>query len=226
MLGRIGFDIDNVIRDYYITVDRLFSKKGIVAKNDQTNNIIKRYNLNGNNLLDYYLDNFKSDEIEEIYLKAPVIGDTKYIIDSLKKYGFEIYLISAQRHNQNSIFCDLTTEYIKNNDIYFDKLVYVEKTGDKSTIINNFAINIFIDDYISVYVDILYNTQCTPILFKGFSMPNGAKQIFDSDINKLEAIGIPILSVDSHPDLLKFIDNGVLIIDNKNKNMKRSGLYL
>lgn len=220
ILARIGFDIDGVIRNIADTVVALLLKKGYRLVNPNTYYFNEMFEET-KKYKSYYelLQSFTEDEIATIYVGASVIKDAKYVIDVLKNnFNFEIYFISKQVFVKNDdTLSELTNKFLKNNSIYYDKLLYINTNDRKSVFCNKYSIDIFIDDFLENYIDILYNTKCIPILFTGYSDKYNIDYT-TNDVMRIKAIGVPVLTIKSHMDLLKFFENGVLInLDNSKK---------
>lgn len=212
-MARIGFDIDGVIRNMIDSIVALFLKKGYRLINSNTYYFNEMFEQT-KKYKGYYdmLQDFTESELSSIYIGSSVVKDAKYVIDVLKNnYNFEIYLISKQIFDRkDTTLCEMTDKFLANNNIYHDKIIYIHHKDRKSLYCKKYSIDVFIDDLLETYTDILYTTKCIPILFTGYS------NMYDidyssNDIMRLKAINVPILSVKSHMELLKFFEEGILV---------------
>lgn len=119
---RIGIDIDDTITNSTEVVKEYIEKYDSVYSNDNhlKNNI---YDIIRGTFADELVVRFFKDHAIEMCNKIKIKENAKEVIDKLKKEGNEIYIITARSDNfyKNAYkFCE---EYLKNNDIYFDKLI-------------------------------------------------------------------------------------------------------
>lgn len=216
MNGRLGFDVDGVVRDFVGSLCKIFIKKGYKIVNPNTYYFTKMFNLNKEyeDFYDFLDDNLSREELEQLYIGSPVLSFVKENVDSLISYGFEVYYISHQISEEAR---DLTYKFMENNNLQGEKTIFT--SGIKSDVCNKYGIDLFVDDLLTNYIDILYNSKTVPILFTGYNQNVKDLNIdyTTNNINRLKALGVPILEIDSHLNFLKKIENSVLYIPSQFK---------
>lgn len=139
---KIGIDIDDTICDtwnYTLPLMCKYYKKDL----DELKKSVTGYYETGNLTLKDYMV-FAKNNHQDYILKIPLIKNAKEIINRLKEEGNQIIFITARSENGYNNPYEITHEYLKNNDIVFDKL-YVSGF-DKKDICDIEKIDLFIDD--------------------------------------------------------------------------------
>jgi len=113
----------------------------ILQKDWNKENIAKFFEI-------YYLDILKEVQIK------PFVKET---INKLKKEKNEVYIITARRKREGEIVEKITNEWLKDNGILYDELFINIK--EKSKIVNQLKIDIFIDDSYENCIDVKTNTD-------------------------------------------------------------------
>ena len=122
---RIGVDIDNVLSNFddvlkeqYLKHDKMLGGRGIINKNVYIKHAFD---------WDYeYERKFYLDNIEYFASLLKPIKDCQKYIRKLKEEGNEIYIITGRDNGEYSNPYDMTVNWFKENDIYYDKLFLVD----------------------------------------------------------------------------------------------------
>lgn len=150
---RIGIDIDNVISNFddtllveYLKHDKELRNTGIVNENAE-------YLRRG--MFDWTKEEeevFYSSNIERIAKALKPLEDANYYINKLHEDGHEIYIISGRNNGEYTDADTMTKEWLKNYNIYYDKLIltnaYNKNEKTEECIKNN--IDLMIDDSVSI----------------------------------------------------------------------------
>ena len=189
---RIGVDIDNVLSNFnevlkeqYLKHDMEIGGSGIVNKNVY---IKHAFNWDEEYEKKFYLDN-----IEYFASLLKPIKDCQKYIRKLKEEGNEIYIITGRDNGEYSDPYNMTVNWLKENNIYYDKLFLVDayNSNSKTEICLKYKIDVMIDDSRKVCKDItnsglraiimdtLYNRDA-----KGFERAHSWKEIYDKLSNK------------------------------------------
>lgn len=151
---RIGIDIDDTIANTAVFFDRVIKEKNITElKGDYYNNTIeelKKYDL------------IVKDYIDEVLKSCTVKENCSGVIKRLKQKGHDIYIISARSNYFSPNVYDITLDFLKNNNIIYDELLFGYES--KRNICIEKCIDIMIDDNIKVY-ESLKDTNIKTILF-------------------------------------------------------------
>ena len=160
---KYGFDLDDTLADtasvinkYAIKFDRKYLKGNGELKdiNDSKSYYYFADGLNWNreNITKffeiYYLEILKKIQIK------PLVKET---INQLKKEENEVYIITSRRKRDGEIVEKITKDWLKNNEILYDDLFINIK--EKSKIVNQLKIDIFIDDSYENCIDVKTNTD-------------------------------------------------------------------
>ena len=144
----IGIDIDGVITDIEPYVFECGAKL-LYEKGRSLENINKEkyetYEIYGWDRHDEH--EFWDQYMIEYYKNAPIRIYAAEIIKKLKEQGHNIYIITARGISEQDIYSylkDITKEWLKENEIYYDELFF-EK--DKKKIIQEYGIELMIEDY-------------------------------------------------------------------------------
>lgn len=157
---RIGIDIDNVISNFndvlleeYIRHDKELRNTGIINENAE-------YFRKG--MFDWSEEEEKSfynANIEKFANQLEPISDAPYFIQKLKKEGYEIYIISGRNNGEYQDPYKLTIEWLKRNNIPYDKLIltnaYNKHEKSEECIKNN--IDLMIEDSTRISLDLISN---------------------------------------------------------------------
>ena len=160
---KYGFDLDDTLADTASVINKYAIKfdKEYLNGNGELKDIndSKSYyyfaeglNWNKENIVRffeiYYLEILKEVEIK------PFVKET---INKLKKGEHEIYIITARRKREDEIVEKITKDWLKNNEILYDDLFINIK--EKSKIVNQLKIDIFVDDSYENCIDVKRNTN-------------------------------------------------------------------
>ena len=166
---RIGIDIDGVLTD----VEKFTLDYG--SKFCYDNGITTKINVNEYEEINIFgiskeqAIKFWNTYFGNYVLTYPVRAFAKEVIDKLKQDGNEIYIITARNEEglQEDLYGkmqELTKQWLKKNEIYYDKIFFTPKSKLNTIIDNN--IDIMIDDFpgnikeISTKIPVLgYNAQ-------------------------------------------------------------------
>lgn len=154
---RIGIDIDNVISNFteellneYMMHDKKLNNKGIINENAK----FVRFGM-----FDWTEDEekeFYQTNIERIAKNLKTIKDSKLIIDKLKEDGNEIYIITGRDNGEYPNPREMTINWLKENDIYYDKLILTDTYDDHAKTLEclKYGIEIMIDDSPRILSDV------------------------------------------------------------------------
>lgn len=155
---KIGIDIDNVIANFndtllkeYIKHDKELRNTGIVNENPE-------YVRNG--MFDWSDEeekSFYSANIERFAKTFKPLEDAPYYIQKLKNDGNEIYIISGRNNGDYTDAWKLTTDWLSNHNIIYDKLILtnVYDKHAKSQECLKYDIDVMIEDSISICIDLI-----------------------------------------------------------------------
>lgn len=151
---KIGIDIDNVISNFndillkeYLNHDEQLRNTGIINENpDYITRGMFDWSKEEN-------DKFYHSNIERIAKSLKTLHNCKQTIDKLKNDKNEIYIISARDNGEYSNPSEMTKNWLKENEIYYDKLI-LTKPYDKAKFCKENNIDIMIDDTIKNCKDI------------------------------------------------------------------------
>lgn len=160
---KYGFDLDDTLTDtasvinkYAIKFDREYLKENGDLKdiNDSKSYYYFAEGLNWNkeNIAKFF-EIYYLEILKEIQIK-PFVKET---INQLKKEENEVYIITARRKREGEIVEEITKQWLKNNGILYDDLFINIK--EKSKIVNQLKIDIFIDDSYENCIDVKTNTD-------------------------------------------------------------------
>ena len=144
---KIGIDIDNVISNFndellkeYIIHDKEIKGNGIVNKNEY---ITKMFNWTDEEEKRFYKEN-----IERIAVNLKPIKDSIKYIYKLKEIGCKIYIITGRDNGDYSDSYNMTVNWLKKYNIYYDELFIVDSYNShtKTEICLKNNIDIMIDD--------------------------------------------------------------------------------
>ena len=148
---KIGIDIDNVLSNFnevllndYLEHDKTLNNSGIIHKDEY---IRKMFDWNASYEQDYYKNN-----IERIASLFTPIKDSSKYVNKLKEEGNEIYIISGRDNGEYSEPYNMTINWLKKNNIPYDKLILTNayKHQEKADICKAIGIDVMIDDSINV----------------------------------------------------------------------------
>lgn len=154
---RIGIDIDNVISNFseellneYMLHDKKLNNTGIINENAK----FVRFGM-----FDWTEDEekeFYQTNIERIAKNLKTIKDSKLIIDKLKEDGNEIYIITGRDNGEYPNPREMTINWLKENDIYYDKLILTDTYDDHAKTLEclKYGIEIMIDDSPRILSDV------------------------------------------------------------------------
>ena len=144
---RIGVDIDNVLSNFndellreYIIHDKEINGNGIVNKNEC---IRKKFNWTDEEEKKFYKEN-----IERISTNLKPIKNCAKYIRKLKEIGCEIYIITGRDNGDYSDPYNMTVNWLKKYNIYYDKIFFVnaKNSHSKTEVCLENNISIMIDD--------------------------------------------------------------------------------
>lgn len=189
---RIGVDIDNVLSNFdevlkeqYLKHDKMLGGRGIINKN-----VYIKYAFDW----DYeYERKFYLDNIEYFASLLKPIKDCQKYIKKLKEEGNEIYIITGRDNGEYSDPYNMTVNWLKENNIYYDKLFLVDAydSHSKTEICLKYNIDVMIDDSKRILKDIT-NFGLRAIIMdahnnrdaKEFERVRSWKEIYDKLSNK------------------------------------------
>ena len=160
---KYGFDLDDTLADTASVINKYaikFNKEYLNGNGDlQDINNSKSYyyfaeglNWNKENIAKFF-EIYYLDILKEVQIK-PFVEET---INKLKKEKNEVYIITARRKREGEIVEKITNEWLKDNGILYDELFINIK--EKSKIVNQLKIDIFIDDSYENCIDVKTNTD-------------------------------------------------------------------
>ena len=144
----IGIDIDGVIADIEPYIFEYGAK--LLYDKGRTLDDIKRKEYETYEIFKWDRDTeheFWDNYMLEYYKNAPARAFASEVIQKLKEQGHNIYIITARGISEKDIYSylkDITKEWLKENEIYYDELFF-EK--DKKKIIQEYGIELMIEDY-------------------------------------------------------------------------------
>lgn len=147
---KIGIDIDDTITDSYDIITSAYAYCTKSTQKTFINNKLSYYDLEKNypNYKDFTIKAFS-----KIMPYAKVKNKAKEVIDKLHEMGYIIEIVSARNTTEYEDPYGITYNYLKKNNIYFDKLNVSIKDKGKFCKENN--INVLIDDSIDNLNDAL-----------------------------------------------------------------------
>ncbi len=149
----IGIDIDDTITDTYACIFPYAQKYTIedlgkkIEDGNRNNCITHMYFEDFHKWKKEECKKFLDKYYEAILLKVKPKLFAVESIKQLKEQGHKIILITARFPSDNFDVKDLTINWLKDNDIYYDELIV--NAQNKVEIAKNKKIDIFIDDSIS-----------------------------------------------------------------------------
>lgn len=160
---KYGLDLDDTLADTASVINKYaikFDKEYLNGNGDlQDINNSKSYyyfaeglNWNKENIAKFF-EIYYLDILKEVKIK-PFVKET---INKLKKEKNEVYIITARRKREGEIVEKITNEWLNNNGILYDELFINIK--EKSKIVNQLKIDIFIDDSYENCIDVKTNTD-------------------------------------------------------------------
>lgn len=149
----IGIDIDDTITDTYACIFPYAQKYTIedlgkkIEDGNRNNCITHMYFEDFHKWKKEECKKFLDKYYEAILLKVKPKLFAVESIKQLKEQGHKIILITARFPSDNFDVKDLTINWLKDNDIYYDELIV--NAQNKVEIAKNKKIDIFVDDSIS-----------------------------------------------------------------------------
>lgn len=148
---RIGVDVDGILtnlQEFMNKAGKDFAKR---------HNIECKNNVYGYNTLERFgwgkeIDNLFWEETFFLYCNnVKMKENASQIIHKLKEDGHKIYIVTARYYCEENTSLgeksrECLTNWLKNNDIYYDKIFYTGGKTSKLPIIEDNQIDIFIDD--------------------------------------------------------------------------------
>lgn len=201
----IGLDIDNVIADldetylkYFLEEDKNKRGSGIINKNAR--HITEgMFDWSEQEIID-----FISDKMDEMGKELKVIPGAKDYINRLRKDNHQIYLLT---HRKNRYWKDpenITKQWLKKNEIYFDKLIFT-KTTDKSSECMEYNVDLIFDDSVSNCKSLIkagipcyiFKTRYNEKYKNGLKMAHNWKDVYDIVSKKSQKLKV-ILDTDTY----------------------------
>jgi uncharacterized HAD superfamily protein len=160
---KYGFDLDDTLADTASVINKYAIKfdKEYLNGNGEFKDVndskscyyfAERLNWNKENIA-RFLETYYLEILKEVQIK-PFVKET---INKLKKDKNEIYIITARIKRENEIVERITKDWLKDNGILYDDLFIDIK--EKSKIVNQLKIDIFIDDSYENCIDVKKNTN-------------------------------------------------------------------
>lgn len=162
---KIGVDIDNVLSNFseellreYIIHDKEINGNGIVNKNEY---IRKKFNWTDEEEKKFYKEN-----IERISTNLKPIKNCAKYIRKLKERGFEIYIVTGRENGDYSDPYNMTVNWLKKYNIYYDKIFFVNAKNNhsKTEVCLENNISIMIDDSKRLCLDMIKHGITTFII--------------------------------------------------------------
>jgi len=162
---KIGVDIDNVLSNFseellreYIIHDKEINGNGIVNKNEY---IRKKFNWTDEEEKKFYKEN-----IERISTNLKPIKNCAKYIRKLKERGFEIYIVTGRENGDYSDPYNMTVNWLKKYNIYYDKIFFVnaKNSHSKTEVCLENNISIMIDDSKRLCLDMIKHGITTFII--------------------------------------------------------------
>lgn len=180
----IGIDIDNVISNFnevlleeFLIHDKEIRNSGIINENAD-------YITRG--MFDWSqkeVDEFYKNNIERIAKKLTTIDGAKDIIDKLKRDGHKIFIITGRDNGEYSDPYDMTKEWLKKFDIYYDKLIltnsYKNDEHCKTAKCKEFNIDIMIDDSAHICKDCIENNITTLLMDTPYNKKETIQRVYN-----------------------------------------------
>lgn len=116
---KIGIDIDDTITDSYDLITKAYAFCTHSKQERFINNKFSYYDL------EEKFPNYKDFTIKAFSKIIPYVKpktNAKYVIDKLHEMGYTIEIITARNHTEYPDPYGITYDYLKKNNIYFDKL--------------------------------------------------------------------------------------------------------
>ena len=144
---KIGIDIDNVLSNFndellreYIIHDKEINGNGIINKNEC---IRKMFDWKAEEEKKFYKEN-----IERIVVNLKPIKNCAKYIRKLKEMNCEIYIITGRDNGDYSDPYNMTVNWLKKYNIYYDKIILVDakNSHSKTEVCLENNISIMIDD--------------------------------------------------------------------------------
>ena len=161
----IGIDIDNVISNFDDVLLKEFIKEDINKRNTGIINnegyITDMFDWSKEEIIDFWKKN-----IERISKELDLVENAKYYIDKLSKEGHRIILISGRGKEDYQNPYELTTNWLEEKNITYDKLFLTDNyySDKKAIICREQDIDLMIDDSSRVYTS-CKNNNIKCILF-------------------------------------------------------------
>lgn len=161
----IGIDIDNVISNFDDVLLKEFIKEDINKRNTGIINnegyITDMFDWSKEEINDFWKKN-----IERISKELDLVENAKYYIDKLSKEGHRIILISGRGKEDYQNPYELTTNWLEEKNITYDKLFLTDNyySDKKAIICREQDIDLMIDDSSRVYTS-CKNNNIKCILF-------------------------------------------------------------
>jgi len=156
----IGIDIDNCISNFddtllneYLKHDKQLRNAGIINENIE--------NLR-NGMFDWTYDeerSFYTENIETFAKNLKPIDDSQYYINKLKEDGHEIYIITGRNNGEYKNPYELTKNWLKKYDIFYDKLIFTNAYNkhEKTEVCLKNNISLMIEDSTTISLDLINN---------------------------------------------------------------------
>ena len=161
----LGIDIDNVISNFDDVLLKEFIKEDINKRNTGIVNnegyITDMFDWSKEEIIDFWKKN-----IERISKELDLVENAKYYIDKLSKEGHRIILISGRGKEDYQKPYELTTNWLEEKNITYDKLFLTDNyySDKKAIICQEQDIDLMIDDSSRVYTS-CKNNNIKCILF-------------------------------------------------------------
>ena len=159
----IGIDIDDTISETFeillaysqkYTIEDLKRESTININGDFTNNL---YIEDANGWNDIEGENFWNRYYGEILKSVNIKKFAAEVINGLKNDGHKIFLITARWDMPNDDINEITKNWLKQNNIKYDRLI--TNASDKLKIVKDNNIDLFIDDSFSNCKNVVDNSS-------------------------------------------------------------------
>ena len=186
----IGIDIDNVISDLDKTFLEEFLKEDKNKRNAGIINPNAKHMTEG--MFDWTqdeIDEFLVNNMERMSMNFELIPQSKYYIDKLKDDGNKIVIITGRDRRIFKNPEEVTKEWLKKNNIYYDELVF-KKSPNKIDECQKYKVDIMLDD-LAINIKRMRENNINAYLVK-------------TRYNENYSLDMPILS--NWEDIYKFIN--------------------
>lgn len=140
---KIGIDIDDTLTDSYDLITKAYAFCTNSSQEKFINNKLSYYDLE--DMFPNYKD-FTIKAFNKIIPYVKIKNNAKFVIDKLHEMGYTIEFVTARNNTEYPDPYGISYDYLKKNNIYFDKLNV--SVANKGAFCKENNIDILIDDSI------------------------------------------------------------------------------